>query len=213
MKDSKLVKLDDLDDIIELALWSAYIKDEQPVSMLITANPEAGKTELVARYSENRGIMYVTDSTAHGIITSSLKDIVEGNLRHLVIPDFITPMSRKRDTANQFVAFLNGLLEEGIVRIETYATKETLDKPAKCGLITTLAKGVLTDRRHQWAKLGFMSRMLPVSYDYATRTILAIQDSIAKREYKGSNKRTLSLPDRDMEKNCMDFALKSTSKG
>ena len=184
---------------MELALWSAYIEGEQPVSLLVTANVEAGKTELVAMYSENPGVLYLNDTTAYGIISNHLSDILDGKVRHIVIPDFITPMSRKRTTATQFVAFLNCLLEEGIVRIETYATNEVLAKPVKCGLITTLAKGVLSDRRHGWSKLGFMSRLLPVSYDYAPSTIGKIRDSIASRLYIGGAKKTLALPDRDME--------------
>ena len=45
-----MVSLDIVQHILELAVFSGHVAGEQPVSVLITAPAEAGKTEMVASY-------------------------------------------------------------------------------------------------------------------------------------------------------------------
>jgi hypothetical protein len=117
-------------------------------------------------------------------------------------------MSRGKDTVHSLVAFLNALIEEGVVSISTYAehvgvqTQSSATQnqvPVKCGLITTMAQGILLDGRHHWARMGFMSRMLPISYTYNAGTQLSIHRSIANREYLSNGSVRLNLPTEDAE--------------
>lgn len=193
-----MINLAALEELLELTIHSGYVQDEQPVSLLITAKPEAGKTELLSQYSQNRGIAYLTDATAWGIQNKYLNDLVEGKIRHIFIPDLVTPLSRKSETVKGFIGFLNAVIEEGVVEIQTYAIQQTLKKPVKCGLVTTITKETLGDQRHGWTKIGFMSRLLPVSYDYAPITVAQIQESIARREYSGKGFKILTLPTEDV---------------
>ncbi|MFC2123061.1 hypothetical protein ACFLRP_05190 [Bacteroidota bacterium] len=195
--------------IIELAIWSAYIKGEQPVSVLLTAPVEAGKTEILMLFSENQGVVLLTDATAFGIIRDYGDVITNKQVRHLIFPDLIKPLSRGKETVHGFIAFLNSIVEEGLLRVSTYATTVappeqssdigTPPKPVKCGIIAALAKEVLKDGRHQWSQMGFMSRMIPVSYRYATDTQIIIRRSISKRKYIADKKVELQLPDNDIE--------------
>ena len=164
-----MIKVDSILNLLELVVFSSYIKGEQPVSVLVTAPVEAGKTELVLNFAQNEGCIALTDATAFGIMRDYGQLIIDKKIRHLIIPDLVKPMSRGRDTVHSFIAFLNGLTEEGIVRISTYAqqigvpqqsTGQSQPIPVKCGLIATLAKGVLLDGRHHWSRMGFMSRLL-----------------------------------------------------
>ncbi len=195
--------------IIELAIWSAYIKGEQPVSVLLTAPVEAGKTEILMLFSENQGVVLLTDATAFGIIRDYGDVIASKQVRHLIFPDLVKPLSRGKETVHGFIAFLNSMVEEGLLRVSTYASTvappdQSNDigpppKPVKCGVIAALAKKVLKDGRHQWSQMGFMSRMIPVSYKYATDTQLIIRRSISKRKYTTDKKVELELPDDDIE--------------
>ena len=47
--------------------------------------------------------------------------------------------------------------------------------------------------------MGFMSRMLPVSYDYGVNAQIDIHHSIARREYLGTGTIRLDLPKEDLE--------------
>jgi hypothetical protein len=115
-------------------------------------------------------------------------------------------MSRGKDTVHSLVAFLNALIEEGVVSISTYAEhvgvqnqEGTVQMPVRCGLLTTMARGVLHDGRHHWARMGFMSRLLPISYTYNASTQLDIHKSIANRDYLSDAPVRLNIPADDVE--------------
>ena len=213
-----MIGTDNINKLIELVVFSGHIKGEQPVSVLVTAPVEAGKTEIVMKYSQVSGCVALTDVTAYGIMRDYGQSIITGRVRHLIIPDMIKPMSRGRDTVHSLIAFFNALIEEGVLRISTYAERigapsdgislESPQIPVRCGLIATMAKGILHDGRHHWSRMGFMSRMLPISYTYNVNTQLNIHRSIANRAYLSDTPIQLSLPSEDVE-----VRLESTQAG
>lgn len=201
-----MIGVDNILNLLELVIFSGHVKGEQPVSLLLTAPVEAGKTELVLSFAQNDGCVALTDATAFGIMRDYGDAIKNRGIRHIIIPDLVKPMSRGKDTVHSFIAFLNSLIEEGIVRISTYAqqigvpqqsTGQSQPIPVKCGLIATLAKGVLLDGRHHWSRMGFMSRLLPISYDYTASTQLDIHKAIAQRHYLSATPIRLNLPTQD----------------
>jgi hypothetical protein len=203
-----MIGVDNIISLLELVVLTGYIKGEQPVSVLVTAPVEAGKTELVDKFGQNKDCVILTDATAYGIMRDYGQAILDGKIKFLIIPDLIKPMSRGKDTVHSLIAFFNALVEEGVLRISTYAEKVgvpsfgaeiDLPIPVKCGLIATMAKGVLLDGRHHWARMGFMSRMLPISYDYTVNTQIEIHRSIARREYIDDTLINLELPTEDVE--------------
>jgi hypothetical protein len=204
-----MIGLEKIEKSVELAIWSAYIKGEQPVSLLITSQVEAGKTELVMQYAQNLGCVVLTDATAFGIMRDYGQAIINKEIRTIIIPDLIKPMSRGKDTVQTLVTFLNSLIEEGVCRISTYAERlgapssgvnlQTQPIPIKCGLITTIAQGELLDGRHHWTRIGFMSRLVPISYEYNATTQYDIHKSIAEREYRSDKAFKLTLPVKDVE--------------
>lgn len=203
-----MIGVDNILNLLELVIFSGHVKGEQPVSVLLTASVEAGKTELVLKFVQNDGCVALTDATAFGIMRDYGEAIKNGGIRHIIIPDLIKPMSRGKDTVHTLIAFLNSLIEEGVYRVSTYAEKigaplqgtvGVQPIPVNCGLITTLARGILLDGRRYWSQMGFMSRLLPISYDYGANTQLQIQKSIASRQYLSEQPIRLKLPTVDME--------------
>jgi hypothetical protein len=203
-----MIKVNKILDLLELVVWSGYIKGEQPVSALVTAPVEAGKTEVIMKFAQNKGVIALTDVTAYGINRDYGQLIINKKIRHLIIPDLVKPMSRGKDTVHSLIAFLNSLIEEGVLRISTYAERigapvdgadlQVQPTPVKCGLIATLAKDILADGRHHWSRMGFMSRLLPISYDYGVTTKMEIQQSIARMDYRGDTPINLNLPSDDV---------------
>ena len=55
LQETELIGMKTIQDLIELTLWSAYIKGERIVSLLLVADPESGKTELMKKYRKNKG--------------------------------------------------------------------------------------------------------------------------------------------------------------
>jgi hypothetical protein len=153
-----------IEDIISTVFWTPYVQDEQAVSALILSEVEGGKTALSSQFRRNDGITFMHDATAWGIIEKYMDPLLKGEIKHIIFPEFIQPLSRKRETTSTFLAFINGLVEEGIQEIQTYATRFKLPKPIKAGVIACLAKSEFAWRKDYWAKIGFLSRFLPISY-------------------------------------------------
>ncbi len=173
-----LINVEPLQKVVECALISPYIKDEKPLSLLIVAKAESGKTSVMKTYRQNKGIAYVSDCTAYGITRDILPKMLSGEVMTLVIPDLITPLSKSTKTRQSFVAFLNNLIEEGIAKITTYAN--IWDKDVKANVITAVTDEALKDGRHEWAKMGFLSRFIIFTYSYKPSTIMQILNSYSE---------------------------------
>lgn len=198
---SNMIGVRDLEEIVETVIWTAYVEGEKPVSLLLASRVEGGKTRLLLQYTENKGIERLDDMTAWALTSPSravYQRLLNNQTHHIVCPDLLRPLSRNRDTVNTLITFLLGLIEEGTMAISTYATNLALKEPLLCGLITGIAKEELHIHRHQWMRVGFLSRLLPVSWEYSPGTQAGISHSIAKREYIHYVPVDLSLPDRPL---------------
>jgi hypothetical protein len=176
--------LENLADIITLTLYTAYIKNvEKPNSLLIIARPESGKTEMMKKFIVNKNIAYLSDATAFGIERDYLPKIESGEVRHIMIPDLLKPLSRKESTVKTFITFLNGLIEEGIASTSTYASSRSSEKHVKCGIVTAITSDDLRDQRHHWGRMGFLSRIVPFSYSYSIESVKKVFDYILGLDY------------------------------
>ena len=190
-----LLKIEPLKKMIECALISPYIKNEKTISLLIVAKAESGKSSVMKQYRENKGIVYLTDCTAYGITRDILPKIVSGEIKTIMIPDLITPLSKQTKTRQSFVAFLNNLIEEGVARIVTYST--VWNKDAKANVVTAVTDEALRDARHNWAKMGFLSRFIVFSYSYSISTVMEILGYYSEHGLNLKNTR-ITLPKRQV---------------
>jgi len=190
-----LVHTEPLQKMVECALVSPYIKDEKPLSLLIVAKAESGKTSTMKLYRRNKGIIYVTDCTAYGITRDILPKMTSGEIRTLMIPDLLTPLAKSAKTRQSLIAFLNNLIEEGIARITTYGMIWNQD--VKANVITAVTDQALEDGRHDWAKMGFISRFIIFSYSYSLSTITAILNRYSENGLKNEDVK-VKLPTREV---------------
>jgi Holliday junction resolvasome RuvABC ATP-dependent DNA helicase subunit len=52
-----MIGIDNITNLLELVVWSGHIRGEQPVSAMLTAPPEAGKTSMVMKYASNERLV------------------------------------------------------------------------------------------------------------------------------------------------------------
>ena len=71
-----LINVEPLKKMVECALISPYIKNEKPLSLLIVAKAESGKTSIMKAYRQNKGLVYVSDCTAYGLTRDILPKMV-----------------------------------------------------------------------------------------------------------------------------------------
>jgi len=196
-----LKDLDALIDMLTLVLLSAYVRNvSKPNSLLIIAKPESGKTEAMKKYRINKNVAYLSDVTAFGIQRDYLEDIKRGEVRHIMIPDLLKPLSRKASTVNTFITLMNSLIEEGIAAISTYATPRLVySEPVRCGLIAAITGDEFKDHRHKWERLGFLSRTIPFSYTYGIPTVNKVFQQIIGLDYLDERDIKLDVPKEDKE--------------
>jgi hypothetical protein len=196
-----LKDLDAIVDILKLVILSAYVRSvTKPVSLLIIAKPESGKTDVMKKFAVNKNIAYLSDVTAYGIQRDYLNAIENREVRHIMIPDLLKPLSRKESTVNTFITLMNSLIEEGIAAVSTYATPRLVySEPVKCGLITAIASDEFHDHRHKWKRLGFLSRTIPFSYSYGIPTVNKVFQYIIGLDYLKEHDIHLEIPERDKD--------------
>ena len=174
-----MVNMEPIERIIELALYTAYIRKEIPLSLLVLSDVEQGKSAMVMQFQQDDGsVVTLHDATAFGILREYKDRLLAGKVKHFIFPEFVFPLSRTKETVHTFLAFLNGLMEEGIKEIQTFATPIRLPRPINAGVIACLAKDEFNWRKYYWSSIGFLSRFLPVSYSYSTNTVNAILETI-----------------------------------
>ncbi len=187
----------DLTELLKLTLWTAYIKPEngvKQVSIMVVAKVESGKTSLLDQFSCNNGIFYATNLTEYGLLHHHRQELLAGEFKHIMIPDFIKTMNQKRDTVNTLITFLNSYIEEGVSSISTYAYDLKLEKPIHGGLLTTIAIQDFNRMRKQLAAVGFLSRIIVLSYSYSQDHIQQIFRDISN-SVGGWDKIQLDFPE------------------
>lgn len=174
-----MIGMQAIERLVELALWSAYIQDGQPQSLLILSEVEQGKSAMAMQFKqENDSVVILHDATAYEILKQYRVSLEVGKVKHFIFPEFVFPLVRSRETVNTFLAFLNGLMDEGIIEIRTFATSIRLRRPIKAGVIVCLAKDEFGWRKYYWSSIGFLSRFLPVSYSYSETVTQQILETI-----------------------------------
>jgi len=184
-------------EIVKLSLTSGWVKNERSVNLLLSSKPESGKTLILQLFQKVPHTIFKTDCTAYGILRDHLRELESDELKFIIIPDLLKPLSRKQATVSDFLTFMNALLEEGVVSISTYAIKLER-KNIRCGLITSLPEFELLDKRRRWIRMGFMSRMLPFTYSLSPQLVDLIFKKIQEREYISYRDIILKLKEKEI---------------
>jgi len=221
MKKTELIGIEPIQDLMELALWTAYVKYERIVSLMIVAEPESGKTELLKKYRDNNGVHGMRRFSAFGV----QNDLINGRINvlfdkpkilgHIVVYDFATLFSFKMNTIDSTIAFLDALTEEGLEPESTYAISFDAIKEykgLKGGIIAAInTQGFFTPKGKKRIKAslmkgGFFSRNIMVSYAISQSHLNEIFDGIKEGKYR-SDKRYVSLVGLDFPNKRIDVKL------
>lgn len=166
-------------------MYSGFVANSlRPLSLLIVANPERGKSTEVQKW-KTLGVFELQDATSYGIDRHIQEMSGEDldNFHHLVIPDLEKLASRNRAVRNELLAKLRILMEEGIQHVSTGRDWLHLDKPLKLGVIMCTTPDDLGDRRSVFRSLSFQSRLIPITYDVSDQLKLEILDFIGTEEH------------------------------
>lgn len=206
-----MIKTEDIKKIIKLVLLTGDIKNVKPVSLLIVGKSGNGKTELLAHYDKKKAL-YITDLSAYGLVSELEKN---PEIKHIIVPDFIKLTQKNRSTSDNLISMLNALIEEGGAKIslKNYSTDLS---GRQIGLITATTKASFSQNKMAWGTIGFMQRMLIISYDYTDETIQEIFSYINQELFIDDKKEKLKdqkpkevLTDKEINKKLNPFSKKS----
>jgi hypothetical protein len=175
--------MEELKNLIKYSLFTGYLVDEKPISLLIIAPSESGKTEVLDNFKELNGVVYVNDTTPFGIVkVLNQLQALGKKVNHIIIPDLLNPLSKSQPSVRGFVHFFNSIMEEGLTKIETAGIQFNIE-PIQCGLISAITVEGYKARKAYWTGVGFLRRMLPFSYQYDNPTVYSILDNIIQQGY------------------------------
>lgn len=189
-------------DILKRIIASGFVKNARPLSCILIAPVGAGKTTNLLKFSTNKNIMALSDITPYGL-TKLLGEIRLKGIKHLIIYDLVEPMSRGRASVNNLIGFFNSLIEEGIFRISTMFIE--VKEPINLGLITCTTDKEIKDKRRDWLGIGFISRLLPISFDYNSMDVIQILEDLARQKIRDISYEELKIKEKDIKENEIVF--------
>lgn len=175
---SQLIKLEPVIEIVRAAIWTGRLSDEKPVSVMLVAEQESAKTEILKLFRNTTTLTYLSDLTSRGL-DAYKNDIEAGRLRHLVILDLVRILAHGRGVSERTIQTLASLMEEGESSIADAGGKQNWKNFPKIGALMGITESFFKARRGKWRQTGFMTRFIPVSFTYTSLTVDKIHMSIA----------------------------------
>lgn len=184
IEEKKTIGMDVLREHVRIILRSGNVEHESPLSTLIAAHPERGKTTEVIKFN-NAGSLVFNDFTAWGLEAELGKlGPIERNLfHHIVIPDLERISARSRTVRRELLATLQIAMQEGLSRVRTHETDLNLDPPMRLGVIMCTTPRDIQDGRSVFKRLSFLSRLIPFSFEFSPAQKVAILKFIEEREH------------------------------
>jgi hypothetical protein len=160
-------------ELIESIILSGRVKGARPVSLLLIADPETGKTSIVLE-RQCEALIALTDTTGKGIHWACK---LNPKMTHLVLTDMVAVMAHGKKVNQYTLSMINALTEEGILSVASPDGIEKFDKGRR-GVIGCLTIGLAHDQRMWWHKTGLATRMLPFCYSYPDKLTVHIKAAI-----------------------------------
>lgn len=174
-------------DFLKYSIATAYVKPSEkksyytPLNIMLIAGAECGKTRLLNQFSCKKA--YKTLDLSPKIISNSLiPKLSKEEISYLIIPDLIQMLGHKKSTVDSTIGFLNAIIEEGVKDNDFYGQEFHLNKKVNVGLITAITTIEFYQNIYKWNSIGFLHRILPISYDYKEETINNIHKIISDGE-------------------------------
>jgi len=163
-------------ELVECVILTGRIKKIEPVSLLLIAAPESGKTSIALERpcTAIEAFADITGKGLHHILKERGHDIT-----HIIINDMVAVLSHRQSVNKYTISQLNAWTEEGIHAIATPMGIERFNSGGvRGGVIASLTLELAKDSRMWWKKVGFTSRMLPFCYRYPDELNIRIKDFI-----------------------------------
>lgn len=160
---TRLIEVDDLIKLVNLAILTGRIKNAKPISMLLIADTETGKTQILEVFMNLKPVIWANDLSAHVIVDEVALQVEKGKT-HILIPDLLKVLGHQKMVTRNTMTMLNSIMEEGLKSVMFYGTRKDFKEPVRCGVIAAITKDAFKAREDHWKSIGFVGRCLLVSF-------------------------------------------------
>jgi hypothetical protein len=160
-------------EAVETVILTGRLVGHAPVSLLLVASPESGKTSVVLE-KDCQGILALTDVTGRGLQELCRQ---RAEVSHFVLNDLIAVGAHKASVSRYTFSMLNAMTEEGISATATPGGFEKYTGGRR-GIIASVPTSIAKDGRNWWNKIGLTSRMLPLAFKHSIDLNLRIKTAI-----------------------------------
>jgi len=166
---NKLIGMEFPVEVVQTVLLTGQLADEKPVSLLIIASPESGKTTAARKANisvsfDRRGeelAVALTDTTGKGL----LKIIREHpKATHVIFNDLAITAGHKNHVTKYLFSVISAMTEEGISITADPEGIHPFGSEGTKGVIACITPRLVRDQRFIWNVTGLTTRMLPFYY-------------------------------------------------
>jgi hypothetical protein len=198
-----LIGVERLLELVQTTILTGRVSDMRPVSLLLIAAPESGKTSIVLQQPCEQ-VAVLNDVTGRGL---QLLCQMKAEISHFVLTDLTTVGAHKSSVARYTMSTLTAITEEGLTATAVGGQIETYQHGRR-GIIGCLTASMAKDKRAWWNRIGLASRMLPFSYVHSTPLVIKIKASIDKNQ-RGKEPEVFITPKAPIE---VRFGAKETTQ-
>ena len=193
VKYTKMATIEKIKELIKYSIATMFVKPSEkgayfcPVNLMLIAPPETGKTRILKGFFCKK-TLEIMDLSPKLIKEAIIPKLESQEIKFLIIPDLIQLLGHKQNTVRSTIGFLNALIEEGVKDNLFYGMEFHLKEFVHCGLITAITTQEFYKNILDWNGIGFLHRIMPISYDYSKGKIHEIHKEIASGQmFKESN--------------------------
>lgn len=176
-----LIGMNQIREVVETVILTGRLKGHSPVSLLLVASPESGKTSVVLE-KECAAVIAMSDVTGRG-----LQELckMKPDVSHIIINDLVAVNAHRSSVNHYTMSMINAMTEEGIMATAFPGQIETF-KHGKRGIIASIPTTMSRDGRAWWNKIGLSSRMLPLAFKHSEDLKMKIKTIIVNGHTKSS---------------------------
>lgn len=191
-----LIGVDLILELVQAVLLTGRLSTDNPVSLMLIASPESGKTSTVVERGTEE-MVFCSDATGGGI-TQEL--VTHPKATHIIINDLVSVMSHKEHVNKRTFAIISAMTDEGLYKIAMPGSGAVDFKGRRVGIICCVPAEFAQDDRRWWNASGLSTRMLPFAYEYSRNLVLRIKKTVvvsgAYEKNHSFGKHGLVIPDR-----------------
>lgn len=178
---TELKGLEKVTEFIKIVLASGFLSDDKPLSLLLVAPVSSGKTTAIKQFKNNKNLVILSDLTAYGVLETYQKELENGEIRHILIPDLLNVIVRKKNTVEQLLMFINSSSEDGLFPSRTYSIEiKNYIKPF--GWVICVTEDAYKKKKRFLDAVGFTSRFLTIHHKYSMEQVQEILERISNEE-------------------------------